>query len=121
MNDSELLEAAAKAAGIEPDKELAQLPDGLPAFWVLTPTPHWWRPLVDDGDALRLAVNLRLRIFWPQAVGHVAEYVAAGLQDSTSKFRADETIKGDPCSHTRRAIVRAAATLGQTLPPKTGA
>ena len=43
--DKTLLEMAAKAAGF-------------PAGWVL----QGWNPLTDDGDALRLAVNLNIDI-----------------------------------------------------------
>lgn len=52
MEDRELLELAAKAAGVW-------------AGALLTPTKagRVWNPLTDDGDALRLAVKLGIDVF----------------------------------------------------------
>ena len=52
MTDRELLEAAAKAAGID---YYARAQSG----GMLTDNGEW-NPLTDDGDALRLAVRLRM-------------------------------------------------------------
>lgn len=62
MNDRELLEAAAKAAGLEfarwdDLRECMNHP-----FRSDVQDSHWWNPLTDDGDALRLAVMLRMLI-----------------------------------------------------------
>jgi len=46
MTDRELLEAAAKAAGIQVH------PDGIE--WNRNEEGYRWNPLTDDGDALRL-------------------------------------------------------------------
>ena len=59
MDDRELLELAAKAAGFGIENFLGgreivrRDPDGQPVYW---------NPLKDDGDALRLAVKLRLNL-----------------------------------------------------------
>lgn len=96
MTDRELLELAAKAAGYSDASwnnekqciETAQLP-GFRCYW---------NPLTDDGDALRLAVKLRINVVWE---GFNLVYA-----DNTG-----ETVKNgdDSCAVTRRAIVRAAA------------
>lgn len=90
MTDRELLELAAKAAGIElrwsnEGVAYAQRDDG---YWGV------WNPLTDDGDALRLAVKLALDI----------EFI---LEDVPEGF--------DPYADTRRAIVRAAAEIGKEM------
>lgn len=106
MDESEMLEFAAKAAGwslfyygsrctvqTEPGKLLE------------------WNPLTDDGDALRLAVKLGL---------HVTHWVG-----STSVNRAGLDwvhaiehwkLHGDRLAATRRAITRAAAEIGRAMP-----
>lgn len=90
MTDKELLELAAKAAGIEIQDE---------RVWVdakETMGGSWekWNPLTDDDDALRLAVKL-----------HLLE----------SSWLGDMSKEADPYAATRRAIVRAAAEIGKTL------
>lgn len=101
MTDRELLEAAAKAAGLrakwEPfsdGERLRASPDG--NWW---PT---WNPLESDGDALRLAV--KLRIHFETTEGH--------SWASTERVDAIEPFGADPYAATRRAIVRAAAAIG---------
>jgi hypothetical protein len=92
MNDKELLELAAKAAGIKhPDGDHSISNDG--RLWDCNGL-RWWYPLTDDGDALRLAV--KLMDFEP--------YMSRG---------AVPFIKNDMVA-TRRAIVRAAAEIGKT-------
>jgi hypothetical protein len=57
MTDRELLEFAAKAAGLRLDhlsgRVVRREADGQPVYW---------NPLTDDGDALRLAVKRRFHI-----------------------------------------------------------
>jgi hypothetical protein len=86
MNDKELLEFAAKAAGVE---------DEMLVF-------GWWNPLTDDGDALRLAVKLSFDI-----------HVDSNLTEVIYLNETTEAHLGDPYSATRRAIVRAAAEIGK--------
>ena len=62
MSDRELLELAAKAAGIQ--WEHYHMQRGLciaskPGTMCIT---QYWNPLIDDGDALRLAVRLGVAV-----------------------------------------------------------
>ena len=107
MTDSELLELAAKAAGI--------YKDALDCEWY---DPHGyvrpdWNPLTDDGDALRLAVKLELTIYPPQP--NTAQYNKAGCQDHTATIDILEPNSGNPEAATRRVIVRAAAAIGEQM------
>ena len=100
MTDKELLEKAAKAAGIE-ILYWSEISEGFKLKNVLV----YWNPLTDDGDALRLAVKLGLQ---------VSERVSEVWRDGkeTAYFFEDDV---DPYAATRRAIVRAAAEIGKTL------
>ena len=90
MTDRELLELAAKAAGIEFDGRFGCFYDGH-----LKP----WNPLTDDDDALRLAVKL--------GFNDVARTLQHWLNEDFNH--------GDPYATTRRAIVRAAAEIGKEM------
>lgn len=110
MNDHELLELAAKAAGYEfnsPNGSADISSDGRRA-WV---SPgFYWQPFDDDGDALRLAVRLGLIVnCWLDA-----KKTWAGLE--TDSDGVIERHGGDPYAATRRAIVRAAAEIGKAMP-----
>ena len=97
MTDKELLELAAKAAGVGyADKEGKFVPF----------VPETWNPLTDGGDALRLAVKLKF------VIRHWDDCVDVGYFASP---RQKEMYGGDPYAATRRAIVRAAAQIGGTL------
>lgn len=105
MNDRELLEAAAKAAGyLDSDTGYGELSGGWPVLYVSG--VGVWDPLGDDGDALRLAVKLRLCLFLelPRiGIGPMINGPEAYVEDGEDEMAA-----------TRRAIVRAAATMAQT-------
>ena len=104
MSDRELLELAAKAAGIE---------SGGGLFWCPA-TGNAWNPLADDGDALRLAVRLRLEPrFLDNSHSNGAEPSRVTLHNVAGIV---ENIDGDPLAATRRAIVRAAAEIGRQMP-----
>ena len=90
--DRELIELAAKAAGIT--LMWSRVPGRPPR---LAGTLAAWNPLTDDGDALRLAAKLYL---W-EAVRLAHREVTAGT---------------DIYAATRRAIVRAAAAIGEAMP-----
>ena len=99
--DRELLELAARAAGLttmwsEPFKRYER--------FVLEKYRGAWDPLTDDGDAMRLAVKLKIRIgFRPCAYA-----------DTPSGVRFFGAHEGDDAdARTRRAIVRAAARIGR--------
>ena len=101
MTDRELLRLAAKAAGI-------------PVSWEPVHNCYWislghglehkpWNPLADDGDALRLAVTLGVDIV-----------IGGGLTTTyCDGHRSNEYHGDDPAAATRRAIVQAAAAIGE--------
>jgi hypothetical protein len=70
---------------------------------------EYWNPINDDGDALRLAVNLRL------TVNCSYDDVAICGQEFTQKEVFIERNGEDPLAATRRAIVRAAAAIGKEM------
>jgi len=70
-----------------------------------------WNPLTDDGDALRLAVKLRIEVE-PWIHGD-----SACARAAVREVLIDEPHYGDdPERATRRAITRAAADIGQAMP-----
>ena len=107
MNDIELIELAAKAAGIQ-----GHVSEGAAEFnfWLREPDRfgRTWAPLTDDGDALRLAVKLEIGITYSR------KYVTA-CADSHAGVGISEYGK-DRYAATRRAIVRAAAAIGKVMP-----
>lgn len=98
--DRELLELAAKAAF--PD--CARL--GYPLDWVRDCVGDW-NPLTDDGDALRLAVFLKMRV-WTDGTGVVAEATAI-----PAAYELAINNGGNIYVATRHAIVSAAAAIGE--------
>ena len=105
--DRELLEMAAKAAGLQMCEEWDCAADG---DGILIGAGNGdlkpWNPLTDDGDALRLAVKLNINIT------HSAFGVDATKTGSAISF---EGWGADRLSATRRAIVRAAAAIGSAM------
>ena len=115
MTDRELLELAAKAAGIEVvgfANRLLVLPNYEGSFVIRHPRGGdvEWNPLADDGDALRLAVKLGMNVWCDPAAVCMAEVLKTCLP------RQSESAKPDPYAATRRAIVRAAAEVGKAMP-----
>ena len=108
MTDRELLELAAKAAGL--DIRLTWTPGTTPWVRNETGTASPWNPLDDDGDALRLAVRLNMNVLVCPDAGPAAE--AWTVESGLTKL-CEEDISGDPYAATRRAIVRAAAEIGR--------
>lgn len=105
MTDRELLELAAKAAGIE----LRWHPDGT-AYSDSRCKDYWgvWNPLTDDGDALRLAVKCNLDI-------ELQEDCVFANGFEVQNHQLFEWHKDDPYAATRRAIVRSAAEIGRNM------
>jgi len=113
MTDRELLEFAAKAAGIDLEWD--------PAGWARDTKKLYfeWNPLGSDGDALRLAVTLRMSIVlrplrvevlsWPTQKAPIFHGFGGCL---TPQVETMEPYEDDPAAATRRAIVRAAAKMG---------
>ncbi len=114
MNDRELLEAAAKAAGMQVRCVGNGEKSAAFTFYV-EPSQLWWSPLVDDGDALRLAVKLSLTV---AIRGHECEVFAedgdclASVPIMGASCFANAAEATNPAAATRRAIVRAAAAMG---------
>ena len=101
MTDRELLELAAKAAGIELWHKYV-FTNGLTRK-VSKNVILRWNPLTDDGDALRLAVALGLVVDCSRP--------SAGEPDKPHAIWLDETASNAELA--RRAIVRAAAEIGR--------
>ena len=104
MDDKQLLELAAKAAGIEYTGEgyARAVLSGTHGHFENYP----WNPLTDDGDALRLAVKLRIDVlFWG------LELINAVKGDDLQ----EEPYGEDPYAATRRCIVRAASEIGRGM------
>lgn len=105
MNDRELLEMAAKAAGIE-------LVGWLNEVDATAKTASGvWEPLYDDGDAFRLAVRLEIEI-------EHAELAVIATHRAYNWGWLGEGVNedyGDRYAATRRVIVRAAAEIGRNM------
>lgn len=96
MEDRELLEMAAKAMELQPDSNYQS----------------WWRPLDDDGAAFRLACRLRLDLAWQHASGYIEVYRSCDIKFPSIM----ELFVGNVDAACRRAIVRAAAEIGKSMP-----
>ena len=113
MTDLELLELAAKSAGLRTRSDRDHVwiveDDGSPVIR--------WRPLTDDGDALRLAAKLRITVAYPDASYIGDGYVTASFQEFRYRYlfpkqtSFSEEFGDDPLPAIRRAIVRAAAQI----------
>lgn len=104
MTDRELLELAANAAGIN-------IFDWTPGGQPTTDGAYTgiWNPLIDDGDALRLAVKLGI-------TPHQYSTCVAAKRHRGDGIDCEESFGTDPYAATRRAIVRAAASIGKDMP-----
>lgn len=122
MSDRELLELAAKAAVVE--VWFPRLADGNggvlePCHTSRDGETKEWNPLIDDGEALRLAVKLGIDVcFTEEDVEAVATMNGREIDGEWLYPWACEswTLKRqDPHAATRRAIVRAAAQIGKEM------
>jgi hypothetical protein len=104
MTDKKLLELAAKAAGVT--RQCWDY-DWVRGLGHMVTRNMMWNPLVNDGEALRLAIETGITIDAPKDWG----FVYAGGQGSFS-----EPIGDDKMAAVRRAIVRAAADIGKAMP-----
>ena len=108
-NDRELLEYAANAAGFQVDKRASFMTwrdSQRLALFSPNGGHTLWNPLTDDGDALRLAVKLKIDVYLDENMVETAE--------SRGGFHS-ETYGNDQYASTRRAIVRAAAEIGKQM------
>lgn len=120
MTDRELLELAAKAAGYTFLKYHNE--HGLSGPWaeINKPAPESctsrWNPIVNDGDALRLAVKLSLSVFTGGfGSAAVTGWIVNGENAEVINIQ-ERYDDNDALSATRRAIVRAAAEIGKAMP-----
>lgn len=113
MTNRELLEMAAKAAGItirwERECGVIRARQQSGGYCGI------WNPLADDGDALRLVVALRISIDFASPHSKPIDRIQAsarsnGNMSCIEKFRSDELVA------TRRVITRAAAEIGKAMP-----
>ena len=111
MSDRELLELAAKAAGYVIELDMNWGTGGMPFFRM---SGNKWNPLADDGDALRLAV--KLRIGFVASTEQQPEDAIVLYQIGDVPYRSVVHHKGDELNATRRAIVRAGAEIGKATP-----
>lgn len=102
MTDRERLELAAKAAGIVG----TLYDDGISVVEKIGDKFHSyiWNPLTDDGDALRPAVKLGIKLN-PDNSAEIGAHKFGSFDKSRNPYAA-----------TRRAIVRAAAEIGRAMP-----
>lgn len=109
-SDRELLELAAKAAGVKLRFLLGMyavpFSDG--------PIVGEWNPLDSDSDAFRLLVSLNLSV---QCPGGMVFTDAYHVQSPDPIHVAVEMVSDDPAKALRRAIVRVAAELGREMKP----
>ena len=113
MTDKEILELAAKAAGVKIDKSPYNGGGfGNTGFDLLgNAMLDWhndkrWNPLENDADAFRLAVALGIEY----GFGYNDNAIVAVIVDDDLRVWVKD---GDPYAATRRAIVCAAADIGQ--------
>lgn len=104
MTDQQMLELAAKAAGLVLD----------PGTHRISGTMQVWRPRDDDGDAFRLLVGLGLIVnVWRESF---RVWVGKDSSDNCDGVTEEVTIGTDFEEATRRAVFRAAAEIGKDMP-----
>lgn len=124
MSDRELLELAAKAAGIDTSHKwnadrMEMIPPviSLVAYRDGSLMSTGWNPLEDDGDALRLAVALQLTV-WNEHISAGAAY-CTGRDDcvypEVDSGTSEDFLLPEDYVATRRAIVLAAAEIGKAM------
>ena len=120
MTDRELLELAAKAAGIDAYWSVDGSIQARPTFVISAgggmgtmPYEEQWNPLHFDSDAFRLAVKLRICTLFPMDGDHIKK-CGAGLV-GCDHVASMEPFYPDPAAALRRAIVRAAAEIGRAM------
>ena len=120
MTDREMMELAARAGGYARHEYVENSArDGRVV------TGHYdsllevcINPLTDDGDALRLAVQLMIRVSVNRAFRlSIPGSVTVEYPDRDGVYFAlgEAVTNGDPYAATRRAIVRAAAEIGRQM------
>lgn len=125
-DDQVLSRLAAKAIGLEIgefQELLSSMPDDYidGGFMVGEKHPafgfrgYYWHPLEHDGDALRLAVKLGMRVYVYPGAGDNLTVVANDELRAKDAPHISEPHGNDALAATRRAIVRAAAEIGKQI------
>jgi hypothetical protein len=125
-SDKELLELAAKAAGLKDMKwtgiSLVKKYDPSKPDHETGCVGNDWNPLTDDGDALRLAVKLGISLLpYPVYKENNRHSVIAKQRRMSDLLREQNPTEiqelngNDPYAATRRAIVKAAAEIGKDM------
>jgi hypothetical protein len=131
MSDRELLELAAKAYGFGAEYGVTWTESEYPkksgkhgALWNgngYMDTAELWNPLTDDGDALRLAVSLGIKVTpypiyqWPKH-SVMADRLELST-DGTSGPQVIEPYGDDARAATRRAVLLVAAEIARQSTP----
>jgi hypothetical protein len=111
MTDRELLEAAARAAGIEVYRIGERL-------FLAKSHPHMpapFDPLADDSDALRLAVKLKIDLHFedqPNWAGELVEAISPQNERGVAHCQV-QALGDDSDAAVRRAIVLTAAAMAE--------
>lgn len=110
MNEKELLELAAKAAGYDVVYE-----GGYLTFFRRDESGrHIWNPLRDDGDIARLEAALEIDVEWSEN-GVVARALIPEIIETRSYFAAFSLHGGDKNLARRYASTHAAAEIGRNM------
>ena len=120
MTEREMLEFAAKAAGITLKpmevKNVEFMGDDHFIGFMTDPNQWgrgWFDPLTDDGDALRLAVKLGLIVCVMLEPGFTGVYI--GSDSPCGKYDIVEMHGDNEVAATRLAITSAAAEIGKRM------
>jgi hypothetical protein len=110
MTDRELLELAAKAMGRKIKTKFYKA-DGWCAWWhhvISKNIDEWcdWNPHTDNADAFEMAVQLQLDVFH-------TDYLVRVLHRDHKHLEIELGVLDGRDTATRRAIVRAAAAIGE--------
>jgi hypothetical protein len=118
MDERRMLELAARAAGYE----IHPTVEGRDCLAIKDPKGYWgsehlyWNPLTDDGDAFRLAVSIGFHRNMIIEIGVGGVCVDVGHPHvEADEFQDPQAASFDPYAATRRAIVRAAAAIGEKM------
>jgi hypothetical protein len=110
VTEHEILKFAAKAAGMRISSHIGLKSD----YWTDDNTGKQWSPRTDDGDALRLAVMLRMDIQTPKTELDCAIAGTGDVRGAHVKAYSKDEIT-DPFEATRHAIVMAACEIGKSM------
>lgn len=112
MNDRELLDLAARANN-SPNIKLKNF-----GAWFDDERERYWNPLVNDGDAARLAVKLRIDTCLNRGAAEAIWIDEDRSETHSIEVACDEAFEGWPAKYAafRRAVVLAAAEIGKAMP-----